>query len=1088
MKNNSSILIILGLIICGFLSSCGSETDSGLQDGLNNGHITTDINEADGFTTPQGSLMINDGEVATNKIDVILTLSGSDAVGVTGYYVSSQSANPTISDSNWNSITSTTLFSKQVSDNISTVEQSYSFYAWYSDGSGNISAQSSSSIIYDVTAPTSTSVSINSGTSTTSSTGVSLTLSATDNVGVTGYYTSESSSTPSLDASGWKNVTSSTAYSGNVSFSLSSGEGDKTVYAWFRDVAGNISTSSSDNITKTGVDTSAPSGSITKSCGMILTATDNIGVTGYYLSQYSTTPSATSSGWTNVTSTTSFRKTISSYYSYTYYYVWYKDAAGNISSRYSTYVGSSSSDSTAPSGSISLSDSGSSTVTVSLSATDSCGVTGYYLSTSSSNPSTSSSSWTAITSTTSYTASVSYTFSSFSGSDILYVWFKDAQGNRSSRYSATHNVSLLINSGDSYTNSLSVTITMSENDSTGVTGYYFSETSSTPPISASGWEIVTSTTSFSKSISHTFGSGEGTKTVYVWFRNSGGTISERYSASIIYETVAPTGSVIINSGSSSTSIHLVTLSLSSSDSYGVTSYCVSSSTSCSSWVSVTSSTSFSLSVEFTLTTGNGSKTVYAWFKDGAGNVSSRYSDSITLAFIGEISAGGDHTCGLYPTGTIQCWGKGSSYQLGNGSASSASNAVSVSGISSAVELATGGNHSCALLSDGTVKCWGSGNYGQMGDYSNSNNSTPNLIYDTGAQAIQINSGTNHICVVNQIGTVLCWGYNAYGQIGNNNTTNQSYPQEVSGLIGVSQVALGSLHSCALLSSGGVECWGFGGNGQLGNGSTSNSNTPVSVSGISTATKISSGSSHTCARLSNGVMKCWGYGGNGQLGDDSLVDRSTPVSVSGISTAADIGGGDQHTCAVLSSGSVKCWGGNSYGQLGDSSNTSRKTATSVTSLSNASKITLGESHTCSLNTDNSSKCWGRNNSKQLGTDNTTDSNFPIVTSFLINDYTAPTGSVTISKSRYYYSAYVSLSATDNVGVTAYCVKTSSLTPSSSDSCWTSVTSTTNFSQSSISISSYTSRYKTSYAYAWFRDGAGNVSSQYSDSTYCSYYCN
>ena len=400
--------------------------------------------------------------------------------------------------------------------------------------------------------------------------------------------------------------------------------------------------------------------------------------------------------------------------------------------------------------------------------------------------------------------------------------------------------------------------------------------------------------------------------------------------------MAPTGSVIINSGSSSTSSYLVTLSLSSSDSYGVTSYCVSSSTSCSSWVSVTSSTSSSVSVGFSLTTGNGSKTVYAWFKDGAGNVSSRYSDSITLAFTGQISAGSNHTCKLYPAGFIKCWGNGSSYQLGNGSTSSSGSvagqtiAYTVSGISNAVEIASGGSHSCALLQTGRMECWGSGSYGQMGDGSASNNSTPSLTYSTGEQAIQINSGTNHVCFVkNPLGAVWCWGYNAYGQIGDESTTNGTYPQEVSGLSGVSQVALGSLHSCALLSSGGVECWG--------------------------------------------------YGGNGQLGDNSLVDRSTPVSVSGISTAVEIGGGDQHTCAVLSSGSVKCWGGNSYGQLGDSSNTTRKTPVSVTSLSNASKITLGDSHTCSLNIDNSSSCWRRNNYKQLWNSSTTDSNTPVQTS-------------------------------------------------------------------------------------------------------------
>ena len=77
MKNNSSILIIFGLIICGFFASCGSESDPGLKTALDNGHITEDINEADGFTPPQGSLLINDGEVATKKRQKLI-VNGND--------------------------------------------------------------------------------------------------------------------------------------------------------------------------------------------------------------------------------------------------------------------------------------------------------------------------------------------------------------------------------------------------------------------------------------------------------------------------------------------------------------------------------------------------------------------------------------------------------------------------------------------------------------------------------------------------------------------------------------------------------------------------------------------------------------------------------------------------------------------------------------------------------------------------------------------------------------------------------------------------------------------------------------------------
>ncbi len=248
MKISSQIVWIFVIIAFTLIASCGNETDSGLQDALNKGYITKDINEADGFTPPQGSLIINDGEVATNKIDVILKLSGSDAVGVTGYNLSTNSDTPSITDSNWESVTSTTSFSKQVSETISAVEKSYSFYAWYRDAVGGISERTQSSIIYDVTAPANPSVSINSGASSTSSTSVTLTLSATDSVGVTGYYASESSTKPASSNSGWKSVSSATSYSGSVSFSLSSATGTKTLYVWFRDVAGNISDSASDNI------------------------------------------------------------------------------------------------------------------------------------------------------------------------------------------------------------------------------------------------------------------------------------------------------------------------------------------------------------------------------------------------------------------------------------------------------------------------------------------------------------------------------------------------------------------------------------------------------------------------------------------------------------------------------------------------------------------------------------------------------------------------------------------------------------------------------------------------------------------------
>ncbi|MDG6026013.1 MAG: hypothetical protein E3K40_04710 [Candidatus Brocadia sp.] len=93
------------------------------------------------------------------------------------------------------------------------------------------------------------SISINNGATYTNSTSVTLTLSATDNVGVTGYYLSTSSTKPLASATGWMSVTSTTNYTGNISYQLSGGNGVKTVYVWYKDAAGNVSNTVSDSIT-----------------------------------------------------------------------------------------------------------------------------------------------------------------------------------------------------------------------------------------------------------------------------------------------------------------------------------------------------------------------------------------------------------------------------------------------------------------------------------------------------------------------------------------------------------------------------------------------------------------------------------------------------------------------------------------------------------------------------------------------------------------------------------------------------------------------------------------------------------------------
>jgi len=74
-----------------------------------------------------------------------------------------------------------------------------------------------------------------------------------------------------------------------------------------------------------------------------------------------------------------------------------------------------------------------------------------------------------------------------------------------------------------------------------------------------------------------------------------------------------------------------------------------------------------------------------------------------------------------------------------------------------------------------------------------------------------------------------------------------------------------LHTCAVLSNGTVQCWGYNQYGELGDGSTTTRTTPVTVGGLTNAVAVSAGTQYSCAVLSDGTAKCWGRNTFGQLG-------------------------------------------------------------------------------------------------------------------------------------------------------------------------------------------------------------------------------
>jgi cysteine-rich repeat protein len=220
------------------------------------------------------------------------------------------------------------------------------------------------------------------------------------------------------------------------------------------------------------------------------------------------------------------------------------------------------------------------------------------------------------------------------------------------------------------------------------------------------------------------------------------------------------------------------------------------------------------------------------------------ADAIAVA----LTSGKYHSCALFNDGSMKCWGYNYSGQLGLGNTTNhgaapgqmGDNLLTVSfATGKKVQAITAGNaHSCALLTDGNVKCWGYNAYGQLGLGTISNrgdgpgemgDNLPSVDLGTGKTAVAIAAGQYHTCALLNDGSVKCWGYNVYGQLGVGGTSHRGDgPGEMGDNLpvvdlGVGKTALaieaGLDHTCALLNDGSVKCWGYNVYGQLGLGDT-----------------------------------------------------------------------------------------------------------------------------------------------------------------------------------------------------------------------------------------------------------------------------
>lgn len=375
---------------------------------------------------------------------------------------------------------------------------------------------------------------------------------------------------------------------------------------------------------------------------------------------------------------------------------------------------------------------------------------------------------------------------------------------------------------------------------------------------------------------------------------------------------------------------------------------------------------------------------------GVVNNGSLAAASLTSTVADPLATGSLHTCALRPDGTVSCWGHNSNGELGDGNTAIYANPTIV-GLKDAIALASGTSFSCALKSDATVVCWGKNNFGQLGDGTTTDRAAPVAVSGL-SNVVAINAGLSHVCAVKADSTVVCWGQNVHGELGIGNTIAQNTPSAVLGvggvgfLSGVVSVASGYAYSCALKADATVVCWGVNTHGELGqaNGLSLETTTPKVVPNLTGVVVLRAGSNHACGLKNDNSVWCWGFNGYGQLGDGTTVTKDYPVAVQKLSGNAaaiaastaqtlvvkSIALGEYHSCALGDAGSVICWGANTYGQLGVGTtiNSSIPLATNAFGIA----LSLGNSSTCYLQTDGSVRCSGNNSQHQLANNTTVDS--------------------------------------------------------------------------------------------------------------------
>jgi len=343
-----------------------------------------------------------------------------------------------------------------------------------------------------------------------------------------------------------------------------------------------------------------------------------------------------------------------------------------------------------------------------------------------------------------------------------------------------------------------------------------------------------------------------------------------------------------------------------------------------------------MGLRFTLLAMHGR--VFAWGHDASGELGDGSTTArplpvaVTAVPAGAVAvaAGKSHGLALMADGTVFGWGHNRSGELGDGTKIDRLLPVRIKGLHDVRGLAAGDGFSLALEADGTVLAWGNNKSGQLGDgNAPMDHAAAAVVHGLGPSSgvVEIAAGSSFGMVRKADGSVWEWGNGTSGQLGDGKNDKQSAPTVVKGLgpgSHVIAVAGGGAFSLALKSDGTVLAWGHNRSGQLGDSHPGiDRAVPAAVVGLgagSGVVGIAAGDSFSLALKKDGTVLAWGHNKSGELGDGSApTDHATPVRVAGFGPGSGVravAAGGFHALAITASGIVWAWGNNSSGELGD----------------------------------------------------------------------------------------------------------------------------------------------------------------------------